>query len=875
MNFISLKPGCSIAVIIPSYNYARFLPEAIESVLAQTVLPDEILITDDCSTDHTFAVAYAYHKRHPHLIRLNRNDRNLGIVAHFNKALGLTRSDYVCFLGADNMLPPNYLEATSSVLNRRDLIAIAYTDFELIGSRAKTVHEAYCDEWKRTTPDNRLMIEFPAFNDATRQLLYHNRNFIHGSSMFKRRACDAVGGYVEKSRMPEDYHLFLRMIDKGFEACKAPETFLYYRQHSEEQQNAKLGLTLQLEMAEGENRALKDENRYLREGVIDVLREERDAARRELSAIKGSLTWKLFRALTQLAVVRYIHRRMQGRAERVPVVTTQPVAPPPDLSTVPETDGPLLACVIFSMGNQPTLTAAVQSVLAQSADLEVVVVNSRGGDAAGTLKAAGVEVPVVERAHRLYPGAARNLGILATRAPYVAFLEGDCIAEPGWAEHRIRLHCAGAAAVATTWTTSNPENMWAWAAHIFLFARRLPGVPADRVLLYGLSYDRRLFEHYGVFREDLRVASDSEFDARIAPAHPVQWAPDIRATHHNPVTCRALWSDHFARGRRRALIERMLYGTPPWRIALNAWTRIPSQWLTAWKACSGRERRVIAAAAAALPWAATAYASGALLHGRRRTAPLPAPPSRLIALLVFHNEMDYLPDYFRNVAPHVDGVIALDDGSTDGSGEFVQAQPKVCEFIQRVPREPHIWDEPRNRRLLVEAAWSHDADWLLVLDADERLEEEFRSRADAEIARAVREGHLALSVLCRECWDGPDQYRVDGLWNEKRPVRLFRPRRDHRFDDSAFHGYWAPLNSRSNGKFPAADLIIYHLRMIQEAQRVARKDKYLRLDPESRFQPVGYEYLTDDTDLEIERCPSGRGYTPHPAPNAPPHNPVM
>ncbi|HYH47235.1 MAG TPA: glycosyltransferase family A protein, partial [Thermoanaerobaculia bacterium] len=100
--------------------------------------------------------------------------------------------------------------------------------------------------------------------------------------------------------------------------------------------------------------------------------------------------------------------------------------------TSPLSSAPDLACVVLALGNPPELAAAVRSLLDQGEPMEVVVVNSAGGGAAATLAAAGLAVPVIERPERLLPGAARNLGIAATRAPFVAFLAADCWAEPGW-----------------------------------------------------------------------------------------------------------------------------------------------------------------------------------------------------------------------------------------------------------------------------------------------------------------------------------------------------------------------------------------------------------------------------------------------------------
>lgn len=223
----------TICVIIASYNYGSFLVEAVESVLRQTRPADEILIIDDCSNDNTAEIGSAYQREYTN-IKFHRNEKNLGIVKNFNNAVSMTSSDYICFLGADNRFVSNYIEKTAEVLDSNDDIAVVYTDFALFGQRARLIYENYGDDRKGEIIDNHFyIIKFPEFDINE----LRKGNYIHGSSMYKRKAFIDVGGYKSKENTPEDYNLFLRMAEAGWKAKRIPLPLLEYRQHSRDQAN--------------------------------------------------------------------------------------------------------------------------------------------------------------------------------------------------------------------------------------------------------------------------------------------------------------------------------------------------------------------------------------------------------------------------------------------------------------------------------------------------------------------------------------------------------------------------------------------------------------------------------------------------------------
>lgn len=270
-NSTSFKKA-SIAVIIPSYNYGSFLIEAVESVLRQKRPVDEIVISDDCSSDNTQEIGEAYQRKYPNLIRFNKNNKNLGIVKHFNKAVSLIKSDYICFLGADNRFRSDYIEKTAEVLDSDDKIAIAYTDCALFGSRASLLYNTVPSSQKGgIVEDVYYIVTFPDFTSEVSERM-KTTNVMHGSSMYKRKAFLEAGKYQEDAF--EDHKLFYRMIEKGWGAKRVPFPILEYRQHSVDQINIRIQSVQELNFYKSNYQQFK---------LVEA----------ELEKIKNSKLWKL------------------------------------------------------------------------------------------------------------------------------------------------------------------------------------------------------------------------------------------------------------------------------------------------------------------------------------------------------------------------------------------------------------------------------------------------------------------------------------------------------------------------------------------------------------------------------------------------------
>lgn len=150
---------------------------------------------------------------------------------------------------------------------------------------------------------------------------------------------------------------------------------------------------------------------------------------------------------------------------------------------------------------------------------------------------------------------------------------------------------------------------------------------------------------------------------------------------------------------------------------------------------------------------------------------------------------------------------------------------------------------------------------MLGIDPDERLE-----RGAATRLRTLARLPLVRSWVfnLREMY-APDAYRIDGVWGRKRQARLFRLMPDQfpiaergSFETAALHQPWVSAGWRQQ----QSGLNLYHLKMIAPQRRQARSDLYSALDPERRYQRIGYDYLADEAGMQLERIPAGREYLP-------------
>ncbi|WP_208712057.1 glycosyltransferase family A protein [Sinomonas sp. R1AF57] len=120
----SATPG-SVSVVIPCYNYARYVEDCVASVLSQTGAQVEVIVVDDKSTDESLSVATALSARDPRVVVL-ANERNSGMVETFNNGLSIASGEFLVRLDADDLLTPGSLERALAVFRAFPSVSLVY-----------------------------------------------------------------------------------------------------------------------------------------------------------------------------------------------------------------------------------------------------------------------------------------------------------------------------------------------------------------------------------------------------------------------------------------------------------------------------------------------------------------------------------------------------------------------------------------------------------------------------------------------------------------------------------------------------------------------------------------------------------------------------
>lgn len=190
-----------VSVIVTCHNLGRYLPQALDSVIQQTLTDWECIIVDDQSTDLTAEIATDYAAKDKRFI-YHKTQKNLGLCGALNYGFDKSSGKYIVNLDADNMLTPDALRIQVEALDNDASIHIVCGDLDVVDEngnerREKIWHVKSGFDWRG-------------------QLAHINQ--IHSSSMMRREVRQQTGGYRERYWRAEDAHFWTLATSYGFRA---------------------------------------------------------------------------------------------------------------------------------------------------------------------------------------------------------------------------------------------------------------------------------------------------------------------------------------------------------------------------------------------------------------------------------------------------------------------------------------------------------------------------------------------------------------------------------------------------------------------------------------------------------------------------------
>lgn len=211
-----------ISVIMGIYNCAETLKEALDCILNQSYTNWEVIMCDDCSRDNTVEVAEKYVKKYPEKFILLKNLENYGLNYTLNKCLKVATGDYIARMDGDDLCAENRFQKEVEVLEKNPEIAIVSTDMLFFDENGV---------WGKTNTKK----------NPTKENFLKGTPFCHAACMVRREAYISVQGYSVSDRLlrVEDYHLWIKMYEKGYKGMNIQEALYLMRDDRNAQKRRK------------------------------------------------------------------------------------------------------------------------------------------------------------------------------------------------------------------------------------------------------------------------------------------------------------------------------------------------------------------------------------------------------------------------------------------------------------------------------------------------------------------------------------------------------------------------------------------------------------------------------------------------------------
>ena len=223
-----------ISIAMASYNGALYLPEQLGSVAAQTRLPDELIVCDDCSTDSTASIVAEFARRAPMPVKFQINDRNLGSTRNFERAIASCTGDVIAVCDQDDVWRKDKLQLIEDAFARAPAVGLVFSDAEIVDESLNCLGRLMWAE-RGLTRKKRKLFEIGRSLDVR----------VAGSTVtgatiaFRSRYTDLILPIPDAIPMIHDGWIALAIAAVA-EATLIAEPLIKYRQHRGQQVGAPL-----------------------------------------------------------------------------------------------------------------------------------------------------------------------------------------------------------------------------------------------------------------------------------------------------------------------------------------------------------------------------------------------------------------------------------------------------------------------------------------------------------------------------------------------------------------------------------------------------------------------------------------------------------
>ena len=212
-----------ISVVIATYNGEKYLSKQLESISNQTVLPHEIIICDDISSDNTYKIAQDFAERMEGIIKVSvyRNESNLKFIWNFLNAVEKSTGDIIFLCDQDDEWDKTKIETMSTIMRNNTSILSLSCSFDLIDENSKTVQSRYARKQKNDG----------SIEKVTWEEFIKSTNF-PGMSMAIRKSVHEIAMEKTYGEIPAHDWLYNEVASKNNGMYKVNRILTHYRQHS-------------------------------------------------------------------------------------------------------------------------------------------------------------------------------------------------------------------------------------------------------------------------------------------------------------------------------------------------------------------------------------------------------------------------------------------------------------------------------------------------------------------------------------------------------------------------------------------------------------------------------------------------------------------